>query len=220
MPRFGLKEFHTPDFAGNMPTEDVKERPLYKVQDMMAFLNTIPWFKKSDSDKASEKAAKDMEDYSPDVNEQEAIQNENAGRLETERMQDYVPDEADDKYQPENNLSMSVPEELAAYTGLDAKGLKSLATTNPAAFKALQEHLASLGYLKKYGADGTYGRETQAGYDAWISALANDYEKAKYGAATQRYNDDVAETEKWLKDAQEKRKNGSGYDRSPFGIQR
>lgn len=50
MPRFGLKEFHTPDFAGNMPTEDVQERPLYKVQDMMAFLNTIPWFKKDDSD--------------------------------------------------------------------------------------------------------------------------------------------------------------------------
>lgn len=220
MPRFGLKEFHTPDFAGNMPTEDVQERPLYKVQDMMAFLNTIPWFKKSDSDKASEKAAEDMEGYSPDVNEQEAIQNENAGRLETERMQDYVPDEADDKYQPENNLSMSVPEGLAAYTGLDAKGLESLATTNPAAFKALQEHLASLGYLKKYGADGIYGRETQADYDAWVSALANDYEKAKYGAATQRYNDDVSETEKWLNDAQEKRKNGSGYDRSPFGTQR
>lgn len=220
MPRFGLKEFRTPDFAGNMPTEDVQERLLYKIQDMMAFLNTIPWFKKSDSDKASEKAAKDMEDYSPNVDEQEAIDNENSGRLETKRMADYVPTEADDKYQPENNLSMSVPEELAAYTGLDAKGLKSLATTDPATFKALQEHLASLGYLKKYGADGSYGKETQADYDAWISALADDYEKAKYGAATQRYNDEVAETEKWLKDAQDKRKNGSGYDRSPFGIQR
>lgn len=220
MPRFGLKEFSTPNFAGYMPTEDVQERPLHKIQDMMAFLNTVPWFKKSDKDKASEKAAKDMEDYTPDVDEQENIQNENAGRLETERMSNYVQTEADDKYQPENNLSMSVPEELANYTGLDAKALESLATTDPATFKALQEHLASLGYLKKYGADGNYGKETQRDYDAWLSALADDYEKATYGAATQRYNDEVAETEKWLNDAQDKRKNGSGYDSSPFGIQR
>ena len=115
---------------------------------------------------------------------------------------------------------MSVPDEFADYTGLDAKGLESLATKDPAKFKALQDYLVSLGYLKKYGADGAYGKETQTDYDSWISALSNDYENAKYGAASRRYNDEVAETEKWLKDAQEKRKNGSGYDRSPFGIQR
>lgn len=96
MPRFSLREFSVPQYAGYIPENTVEERPAQKVADLLYFMHTLPWFSESEEEKkqreAKEKAEKDMEGYTPDLDAQDEMAKEAEVRHAENIMDGYTPD--------------------------------------------------------------------------------------------------------------------------------
>lgn len=118
MPRFSLREFSVPQYAGYIPENTVEERPAQKVSDLLYFMHTLPWFSESEDgteqSKPKEKAEKDMEGYTPDLDAQDEMAKEAEVRHAENIMDGYTPDPSE-TIDPSPDVKLGSPQQMLDY---------------------------------------------------------------------------------------------------------
>lgn len=207
MPRFSLREFSRPDYASFLPKKDPNNAIWPRISMLAKMLNEIPWFKKSAQDKLAEQSAADMEEYTPNSEQQDALAQQN--RAENQ-MEGYTPDNEPDGLLHVEDLDN---EALPSYMGWDF----DYKTATPEQLKVIQKLLKEGGYdlgksgPRKDGVDGKRGNKTLAAYI--------DYNKKLQGSRLWNQNrapdeeQDAADFAKALSDTPAK--NMEGYKPAP-----
>lgn len=118
MPRFNLREFSVPQYAGYIPENTVEERPAQKVADLLYFMHTLPWFSESEDEKKQremkEKYEKDMEEYTPDLDAQDEMAKEAEVRHAENIMDGYTPD-PNETVEPSPDVQVGSPQQMLDY---------------------------------------------------------------------------------------------------------
>lgn len=172
MPRFNLREFSTPAYAQYIPVNTVEERPAQKVADLLYFMNTLPWFSKSDDENGdATTAAKNMEGYTPDLDAQEEMAKEAETRHAENLMEGYRPDEA------------QVAEPDIELYGKDYTKVRDFDTAT-----ATPEEIVEIQKIVGTKPDGLWGKKSTAAREDW---LGKQGEQAKYGSASTLYNKEL-----------------------------
>lgn len=96
MPRFNLREFSVPQYAGYIPENTVEERPAQKVADLLYFMHTLPWFSESEDDEEEENSYNEnMENSQAQKDEHEDTMRESVKTREDKKMEGYEPTDFD-----------------------------------------------------------------------------------------------------------------------------
>lgn len=118
MPRFTLREFSIPQYAGYIPENTVEERPAQKVSDLLYFMHTLPWFSESEDEQkqreTKEKAEKDMEGYTPDLDAQDEMAKEAEVRHAENLMDGYTPD-PNETVESSPDVQVGSPQQMLDY---------------------------------------------------------------------------------------------------------
>lgn len=185
MPRFHLREFSVPNYAGTLPQHDPNNAIWPRISMIAKMLNEIPWFKKgqTEQEELSEKASEDMEGYTP-LGEEELDPDspEYQAKKETERMKGYAPNEGNPTRSPRSPIYTNIvgdsKDDVPNTYSLEHFSDEDIA--NEEMVKNIQKELVSLGYdLGKFGAnkdgvDGKYGNATKQAYNDWKDKLLSD----------------------------------------------
>lgn len=195
MPRFSLREFSVPQYAGYIPENTVEERPAQKVADLLYFMHTLPWFSESEDEKtqreAKEKAEKNMEGYTPDLDAQDEMAKEAESRHAENLTEGYQPDEA------------SVSEPDAELYGEDYAKVRDFdkATATPEEIVEMQKIVGTT-------PDGWWGDKSTTAREDWLGKQAD---KAKYGAANKLFEEELENARKSREEAKKLGSVTGGY---------
>ena len=169
MPRFTLREFSTPTYAPYIPEAPVEERPAQKVADLLYFMHTLPWFSESEDEKSQketkEKAVKDMDGYTPDLDAQDEMAKEGETRHAENLMEGYYPEEATET--PPTVEEGDYDPNYQAVSDFD------YTTATP-------DEIAEMQSIVGTKADKKWGPKSTAARDEWLNKQG---ENAKYSAA-------------------------------------
>lgn len=115
MPRFSLREFSVPQYAGYIPENTVEERPAQKVADLLYFMHTLPWFSESEDDDENT-YNENMENSQAQKPEHEDTMRESVKTREDKKMEGYTPtdfdyDTAATLYNEDPNNVVRIPSE-------------------------------------------------------------------------------------------------------------
>ena len=94
MPRFNLREFSVPEYAGYIPENTVEERPAQKVSDLLYFMHTLPWFSESEDEEVNS-YNENMENSQAQKEEHEDTMRKSVKTREDKKMEGYTPTDFD-----------------------------------------------------------------------------------------------------------------------------
>lgn len=94
MPRFSLREYSKPDYRSSLPNSDPNNAIWPRISMLAKMLNEIPWFKKGDDSSAEEEYRPVQDEASAQYGE--SRENSVAAEKAAKQMEGYTPDGEDD----------------------------------------------------------------------------------------------------------------------------